>query len=395
MITLATNSLASDGGGTAYVVQRLAETLSNTAQNVTTVSISPRSDPSGSIHTVNNLINAQFPPTGPRSLGWSWPLHRYVLSSTSHSAKSIIHQHGLWSLLSYTTSQSARNTGHPLLISPHGMLEPNALKISKLKKVLFSAMIEKRHLQRAACLHALTEAEAQHCRDFGLTNPIAVVPNGIDLPPTQPPLEQPLHQRHPELIGKKILLSMSRLHPKKGLPMLLDAWQALHAIHTDWILVIAGPDENQHQAALETQARSLGVEHKVLFPGPISLTEKWSVLSEVTAFVLPSHSEGFPISILEAAACRLPVLFTTSCYFPELAKAGGGIEVPATSKTLADGLDKMLAFSPETRRSMGKAGQHLVESTYTWPRISDDMLSVYNWLSSEASPPKCVRFHDK
>jgi len=140
-------------------------------------------------------------------------------------------------------------------------------------------------------------------------------------------------------------------------------------------------------------AAELGLGQKVCFTGPLHGREKLAALAGAELFVLPSLSEGFSMAVLEAAAAGLPVLLTPQCNFPELAQAGGAIEVSPDAAGCEAGLREMLRFSEAGRRLMGQRGKDLVTSSYTWPRIAAQMLNVYRWLLDGGHPPACVRLN--
>ncbi|NJL07916.1 MAG: glycosyltransferase, partial [Methylacidiphilales bacterium] len=136
----------------------------------------------------------------------------------------LLHLHGLWDYPSIAVSNWRARTGRPVMISPHGMLDPWALRNSAWKKKLALALYERRNLEGAACLHALTESEAASIRALGLSNPVALIPNGVDLPP--PDSSRP----RPAVLGnddRAVMLFLGRLHPKKGLRETLLAWARL------------------------------------------------------------------------------------------------------------------------------------------------------------------------
>ena len=160
-----------------------------------------------------------------------------------------VHIHGLWEQSTLIAARTARAKGIPYLVSAHGMLEPWALANKRVKKLVYAALFERSNIERAACLHALTQAEARHFIRFGAQSPIAVIPNGVDIPTEQDPTL--FFRRYPEAVGSRILLFLARLHPKKGLDLLVESWSQLAREWPDAHLVIAGPDSEDTQARLE------------------------------------------------------------------------------------------------------------------------------------------------
>jgi poly(glycerol-phosphate) alpha-glucosyltransferase len=274
------------------------------------------------------------------------------------------------------------------------MLEPWALQNSGRKKQLAAWLFENRNLRSASCLHALCAAEAANFREYGLGNPVAVIPNGVDLEEFSavPPYEA-IETEHPHLKGKKRMLFLSRIHPKKGLPHLLTAWKRLAREFGDWTLLIAGNDQLGHEQEMRSLAIDLGLGNAVIFMGPLYGDAKKRAVAGSDAFVLPSFSEGFSMAVLEAAASGLPVVLTPQCNFPELATAGGAILVQPEVPSCENGLRQMLSLSDAQRERMGLCGRELIQESYTWPDIAARMAAVYAWLLGRGPMPDCVRLN--
>lgn len=329
---------------------------------------------------------------GPKAVGFSPQLNRLLRPHVRPT--DVIHTHGLWMYPGTLAFQLSQTFGCKRMISPHGMLEPWALKHSGWKKRAADWMFERRNLETADCLHALCQTEAEHFRRYGLRNPIAVIPNGVEPTNTPPGREQQnLRRDFPPLAAGKLLLFLSRIHPKKGLVDLLQAWARIQPQKRGWALAIAGPDEVQHESGLRRLTGELALTQSVQFLGPVYGDKKARLLSIADAFILPSHSEGFSIALLEAAAAGLPVVLTRECNFPELAAAGAAFETGAGAAGLESALRNLLALSDEQRTAMGLKGQNLVQQVYSWPAIAREMSAVYNWLAHGNSKPQCVRLN--
>jgi glycosyltransferase involved in cell wall biosynthesis len=370
--------------------------------------------------------------SGPTAFGYSPELRSQLAAQVARN--SVVHVHGLWMYPGVVGRVLSETAGAVRVVSPHGMLEPWALQNSRWKKRLAGWAFEDRNLRTADCLHALCQPEADNMRGYGLRNPIAVIPNGVDTSAFQNlPGRGVLEARFPPLRGRRWILFLSRIHPKKGLPHLLRAWASVqhsqpstvNSQHSDWMLVIAGPDELGHEAEMKHLATELGISWtggreslpsppqsgraqgevsipsstphfqpskaaSVLFTGPLHGAEKLAALGGAELFVLPSFSEGFSMAVLEAAAAGLPVLLTPQCNFLELAKAGGAVEVSPDAAGCEAGLRKVLGLPDAERGAMGQRGRNLVIGSYTWPRIASQMLEVYRWLLEGGSPPACV-----
>jgi glycosyltransferase involved in cell wall biosynthesis len=289
-----------------------------------------------------------------------------------------LHVHGLWEISTNAAVRSARAHRKPYLLSAHGMLERWALSNKWLRKQIYAALFERANLRGAACLHALTHAEAQNYRDFGLRNPIAVIPNGVEIPAS---LSAGMFRAHfPELRDKKVVLFLGRIHYKKGLDILTQAWSQLASQWRDAQLVLAGPDFEDTEAEIRKMLRHLGVESRVTFTGMLTKELKWSALAAAHCFVLPSYSEGLSLSVLEAMGAGVPVIVTEQCNLPEVSIYSCGWVIHPRTGELTVALDEVLRASHSKLSEMGANGRRVVADHYTWRVVGKQMSSLYHWL---------------
>ena len=257
-------------------------------------------------------------------------------------------------------------------------------------------LVERGNVAGAACLHALTKAEADQYRAFGAQCPIAIIPNGVDIPED---LDASLFvQSFPALKGKRVILFLARLHPKKGLDLLFEAWALLAPLFPDAHLVIAGPDSEGMQDRLASLVARDGLEDSVLFTGMLDGPMKWSALAAAEAFVLPSQSEGLSVSVLEAMGVGLPVVVTTACNLPEVEQHRTGWQIEPTLDQLTFALQDLLHNSPIENCTIGARGAALVRARYTWATVARQMADVYRWVAGGPRPsdvtlifPECAR----
>jgi glycosyltransferase involved in cell wall biosynthesis len=191
---------------------------------------------------------------------------------------------------------------------------------------------------------------------------------------------------HPQLAGKRLVLFMSRLHPKKGIDILCRAWGGVRKNFPDTHLVFAGSDFENTKASTESLLRELGAAESATFTGMLSPALKWSALAAAEMFVLPSYSEGFSVALLEAVAMGVPVIATHPCNFPEIAKAGCGMMIDPDAEQLKKALSAMLGSPAADLRAMGRNGRELVESGYTWPQVGRKMAAAYDWILGGPAP---------
>ena len=307
----------------------------------------------------------------------------------------LVHTHGIWTYLSVITTRWSKSNGgltaHPYLVSTHGMLDPWALHNSRLKKIIAAFVFERRHLKNAACIHAFNRAEAAAIRTFGLRNPICVIPNGVELPGSNLPDRMPPWAVN-TVAGRKVLLYLGRLHPKKGVHILLRGWKEASKKRRGWVLVIAGWDQGGYRGKLEELARELKITESVQFEGPMFGEARESAYRNADAFVLPSLSEGQPLVVLEAWSHARPVLMTPECNLPEGFQERAAIQMNTTFEGAAEGLRKLFALDEQALQEMGRRGRDLVIADFSWSQIASQMFAVYNWLLGHSAAPGCVLF---
>lgn len=297
----------------------------------------------------------------------------------------VAHVHGLWDAGTYAAMRLLRVREMPLVYTPRGMLEPWALRQRRLKKKAFLLAYLKAILSHADLLHATSVEESDTLRVLGLRQPIAVIPNGIDLA-----AESVRSASRPTNATPRRLLYLGRLHPKKGLENLLRAWARLD--RRGWQLSIAGIDEAGHQSRLVALAKDLGLGDTVNFPGPQIGADKWRFLATGDAFVHPSFSENFGIAVAEAMAAELPVVATVGTPWRCLADHRLGWWVEPTPDALARTLAEVMRTDPAALADMGRRSREYVARTFAWPAIGSQMAACYAWLLGQSPAPACVRF---
>lgn len=380
-----TSWLSRRGGGIPPVIRALARETAGRGINVSVAGLKDEwtavdCKDEGFSLMAGNVV-------GPKAFGYSPDLKKYLRAQPP----GIIHSHGLWMYSGLAAGKFGRQDGNRLLVSPHGMLEPWALNHSSWKKKLAALAFENKNLHGAHCLHALCLPEAENFRRYGLKNPIAIIPNGVDLDESTTQRSDAIVERFPAIKGRRRILFLSRLHPKKGLSNLLHAWQKMARDFKDWQLIIAGEGDPAYERELKTASKDLLPDNSVVFPGPVYGETKKQIFSAADVFILPSFSEGFSMAILEAAAAGLPVLLTPECNFPELAKSGDAIEISTNPSDIERGLRQILGLSEDQRKGMGHRGRELVRKSYTWPAIAAQMCRVYDWLAGTAAMPETVK----
>jgi glycosyltransferase involved in cell wall biosynthesis len=322
--------------------------------------------------------------------GLSWSQKLKPILEHEIARADVVHNHSVWMLPTSYACRVAERLDRPVVFTAHGTLEPWALAHSGWKKRLVGWAFQNRDLERASCIHVNSEAEVEGIRAYGLKQPIAIIPNGVDATFLGPlPGRERFEREFPQAAGKRIVLFMGRLHKKKGLELLLRAWPRLAAQFNDWVLVIAGPD-NGFEPTARQLIRELDLASSVILTGNLQGESKRQALGASDVFVLPSFSEGFSMAVLEAMAAGLPVLITPGCNFPQATSAGAALEMEATVEGTEAGLRRLLSLRDAERGKMGRAARTLVATRYTWDRVAEQTMELYSWLTGQEPRPEFV-----
>jgi len=339
-------------GGAALALHRAMLAMSEPSTLVATCAEAPTTSEPG-VHEFKRVAPAK---------AYFAPDARRIASSLVADCD-IVHGHGFYTALNWIFGSRARKSGRPLVYHPQGMLEPWILSRSRGKKGLAHLLFEDANFRHAGLWRALTPREADQIRAAGIKAPIVVAPNGVDVAAFAS-VPEPMPK------SRRMILFLGRLHPKKGADILLRAWAEAGAAAADWELVIAGPDEIGHRAQLESIVSAENLNGSVRFTGPVRGKEKMDLIHSADVFVLPSHSEGFPVAVLEAMAATKPVIVTPGCNFPEAPAAGAGWMVDPQVPALGELLRSVFATGDAELRQRGLAGRALVERDYTWIAIA-------------------------
>ena len=294
------------------------------------------------------------------------------------SDAAIFHVHGLWRMPNVYPGQAASRLARPMLVSPHGMLASEAFAFSKAQKMLFWHAVQRRALSALTCWHATSEAECADIRRFGQRQPIAILPNGIDVA-----IEPPVTERTKEV------LYLGRLHPVKGIDLLLEAWARIEARHPGWRLRIVGPDEDGHAGHLRTLAERLELRN-VAFDGPLFGAAKRAAYRRASLFVLPTINENFGMVVAEALAEGTPVICTRGAPWQGLEAHRCGWWVARDTAILAETIAGAMTKPAGALSEMGARGHAWMARDFAWDRIAASMMEVYRWCMGEQNQPNCV-----
>ena len=290
----------------------------------------------------------------------------------------IVHTHGLWSFPGTWGARVAHWAHVPCVISPQGMLNDWAMQFRAYKKIPYWYAVERRTIGGAAWIHFATEEEQLQAKAWIARKKSKVIPIGLDLQEFGAlPARGEFRDRYKIPRDVPVLAFLGRIHPIKGLSVLLEALARVKAEIPELILAVAGPDENGHRSGLERLAQNLGVEGRVRWLGTIEEQAKQGFLVDADLLVLPSFSENFGLAAVEAMAIGCPVIVGRGVNIASQVEAyGAGWVVPTEAETLASAIVEALR-NPESRQAAGKAGQRLVADRYDGEAVAREMLKAY------------------
>lgn len=377
-------ALAEKASGPTYSVSRLCQSLIDADNDVSLVALDWALLPSPPPYL------KAFPlGIGPRRLGRSPSMYRWLREQCTSGHVDVVHNHGMWQMNSVYPAWATKQTNVALVYSPRGAFSAWAMQHGSLIKKIFWPFLQFPALKRATCFHATAISEYEEIRALGFRQPVAILPNGIDIIP-----DLDNAARHP--CPKRTLLFLSRLHPKKGLEMLLQAWQVLQQAYPDWRLRIVGDDDGYHGSTgylkhLKQMAKVLALRD-VEFSGTLHGSDKSNAYRDSELLVLPTHSENFGMVVAEALAHGIPAVVSKGAPWSGLEAHEAGWWIDIGVEPLIHCLHDSLSRSPEDLAAMGRRGREWMQQDFSWPSIGAKMAETYRWLCDRPRPvPPWVR----
>jgi glycosyltransferase involved in cell wall biosynthesis len=371
-------SIAAQASGPSYSVPGLAKALAAIGNDVEVHTVGEQHHEA--VGRYSDIRHALDWPKDPvtRKLAKSSAMKRSLLATEFD----ILHGHGLWLMPNIYPADMASRKNIPLLLSPRGMLGEDALQFSNRIKGLFWFLFQHQAAERVSSFHATSVSEYEDIRRAGLKQPVAIIPNGIDIPDFD---LMPARQGN----NRPFILSLGRIHPKKGLDRLVRAWASVESEFPQWALKIVGPDERGHVAELKRLVQQLGLKNVHILP-PSFADEKIELMRNAELFVLPTLNENFAMTVAESLAVATPVISTKGAPWAELEQHGCGWWVDHGETAMAAAIKSALRLSANERAQMGQRGRSWMASSFGWPAIAVQMLDVYRWLKDEGSIPDWV-----
>jgi poly(glycerol-phosphate) alpha-glucosyltransferase len=362
-----------NSSGTTHIVVPLSEEQARQGSTVTVLFVDKNGEEA--VLPRQDLVSSRcFPQTLPMnnpgiSLTFARELDRRI------SEFDIVHIHAIWNFPTYYAMRAALRADVPYMVAPQGSLEPWALRQNYWGKRIYGSLAEIPLFQRATYLQGVSATEVEQIKTYGLHAPTVVIPNGVRLEPFDrevPPLSVQLGLGP----SRRTILYLSRLHPKKGTDILIEAFSRLSDDDRTVLVIMGGDAGSGYAASLKQLASQHGIASRCIFRGEVKGDEKYAALLGADLFVLPSHSEGLPVAVLEAMAASRPVVITPGCNLPEVGEVDAGCIVAPDAAELAKSLQTLVS-DPERATQMGRNARKLVEERFAWERIATRTLEVY------------------
>lgn len=385
-------NLENEASGPSYSVPRLCDELKSLGEDVSLGAFRTRDDISSantSLDTINRTYVKEFPlGIGGRKLGRSPALYRWLLSSVGDDIV-VFHNHGMWNLMSLYVSR-LKYKGKTLIVqSPRNALSPISLKLGSRLKPSFWRLFQKKALSKVDLFHATCEQEYHDIRNLGYTQPVAVIPNGID------PYDLDNLCNEKQNKTRATLLFLARIHPDKNIEALLHAWSKIHGHFPNWTLRIIGPGDKSYVESLQRLAKELKLEN-IEFAGARMGPDKWNEYRSASLYVLPSLTENFGMTIAEALTAGTPVICTTGTPWSGITGQGCGWWINSDKDALESALRMALAMDLNDLMKMGAKGKEWVDQEFSWVNIGIKMQQTYSWLGDDLDyVPDHIRIYGK
>jgi poly(glycerol-phosphate) alpha-glucosyltransferase len=357
------------GGGVSTLVIKLASALRNTCIEPVIFSAHDRyvDEDTDKLKNIKVISRAKY---GPRAINYLPGL----LGDLLQNDLDILHLHGIWQYPSLAGSIWMQKTRRPYIVSPHGMLDEWILRRNRARKWLAMRLYEKRNLSLATVVHALNAAESDQIRRFAPAARIELIPNGIETIGREKRVFNPGGD-----LTQPYVLYLGRIHPKKNLECAIDAWESLSGAegYKGLRFVIAGWGEQPYVAGLLAKIALLGPGGRIDFIGPVYGEQKQRILEGAAFSLLPSLSEGLPMTILEAWAAGTPTLMSINCNLSDGFTSGAAIDCGTSVHSISATFQRVLRFSPEERQVMSTAALNLVKQKYSMTAITERWKVLY------------------
>lgn len=368
-------TISMEASGPSYSVPRLCESLIEQNQEVRLATLNLNLDKS----KVGHYVNAFPVSLGLKRLGVSFAMHNWL--SNQSNENTIFHNHGMWQFNGLYPSWVGKKNSIPVITSPRGTLSHWSFNSGSNSKKIFWPLLQKPALKNITCFHATSFGEYQEIRSYGFNQPIAIIPNGIDIP------EIPLSIK----AKKKTLLFLGRIHPKKGIDVMLKAWLKVQSSFPEWDVVIAGSDldilgRGGYLDEIIKYSQKIGCE-RVRFIGPVYGKEKFELYQSASIFVLPTYSENFGMTVAEALSVGTPAIVSHGAPWEGLEKNKAGWWISLDEEKFAETFTNALSLPNEEIIKIGLNGRNWMERDFSWNNLALKYIDIYKWLLCGQTTP--------
>lgn len=378
------STLAPTSGGPTAVVLSLASAQAECG-NAVSICTTDRGNPSREILLVDDVrrllpsdVSLHIFPVNLTSILYSGSMKTWLRKHITEF--DIVHIHGLYRFPPTYAAREAYRHGVPHLIRTHGNLDPFLYRQSSrsvLLKRVYEHIFDLPNMNHAGAIHYTTEEERERTSFLRLRAPAVVVPNGIDWAVFSD-LPQRGGFRSTYALGDcPLVLFLGRLHFVKGLDLLVRAFEMVHRAMPRAILAIVGPENDGFGTQVRRWVAQAGLNDSIKFVEPLAGPEVIQCYVDSDVFVLPSYTENFGTSVVEAMACGVPVVISDQVKIhPVVTVTKSGIVTRCDSKEIGDALLKLLR-EPDLRRSLGRAGRETAKSRFSWEVIVGTLSNEY------------------
>jgi glycosyltransferase involved in cell wall biosynthesis len=379
-------NLAPRYGGPSKACVEMAQAVARLGHNVTIYTTNQDGPTELDVpidHSVfrENIEIRFFPIQKPRFWGTSMPMALALRQKIQEV--DLVHIHSLYLFYNLVAAHYCRIYGTPYLVRPHGMLDPFIYYRHRFRKKIMELLFENRNIKQAAAIHFTTDEEKQLAEPYLFKTRGIVIPHGLYLAEYENlPALDTFKNCYPETKGKKIILFFGRINFKKGLDILVQAFAKVVQRHDEAYLVIAGPDDDGLGEKVRADLKNAGILDRTIFTGMLQGKHKLAVLQDAEMFVLPSYSENFGISVVEAMASGLPVIISNKVnIWREVEKGQAGLVAPCNVEQFAKMMENLLD-NPEKAKQLGQNGKTLVTEKFQWPSVAFALEQAYQKIIS-------------
>ncbi len=298
----------------------------------------------------------------------------------------LVHIHGVFAHAAVSAAAAAVRTDVPYIVRPCGELDAESLRKNRTLKHGYLHVVGWRILNHAAAIHVTSAAEKASLEELGLGVPVVTIPLGADLvTESDLPAYGEFRRQYSGLAGRQLILFLSRIHPDKGLDLLLQALRGVAESRDDFVLAIAGSGPPSFERQVRRWATDLGLNSRLMFLGFLDGRRKYAALRDADLFVLPSYHENFGVAVVEAMSMGVPVLISDRvAIHPDVSAYGAGLVTPCDIHDITEALRRLLD-SESLRRRMGENGRRLGQEKFTWSRVGADLLKLYRSILAQRS----------